>query len=196
MDIMDIIKGRRTIRKYKQDRIDRAILTDLIDGARLAPSAANLQPLEYIVVDQPDLLDQVFDTLSWAGYIAPHGNPKEGEKPIAYIIVLVTGKSGAFTGHDVGAAVQNILLGAWSYGIGSCWFGSVKRDKLAQALDISDDVKIDSVIALGYPAEKSVWEEEQGSIKYYKDKDNVLHVPKRKLSDICHWNGGKTVDKR
>ena len=196
MDFMDIIKGRRTIRKFKQDRIDRSILKDLIDGARLAPSASNLQPLEYLVVDDPELLDKVFDTLSWAGYIRPEGDPKEGEKPVAYIIVLVTGKTGPFTGHDIGAAVQNILLGAWSYGIGSCWIGSVKRDELAQALGIGENVKIDSVIALGYPAEKSVWEEEKGSIKYYKDEDNVLHVPKRRLSDICHWNGGKFIDKR
>ena len=193
---MNIIKGRRTIRKYKQDRLDSSILRDLVDGARLAPSAANLQPLEYIVVDQPELLDKVFYTLSWAGYLSPEGTPKEGEKPVAYIIVLVTGKTGAYTNHDIGAAVQNILLGAWSYGVGSCWFGSVKRDKLAQEFDIGENVKIDSVIALGYPAEESVWEDEKGSIKYYKDEDNVLHVPKRKLSDICHWNGGSSVDKR
>ncbi len=196
MDFMSVIKGRRTIRKYKQDRIDPAIIRDLIDGARLAPSAANLQPLEYIVVDKPELLDKVFDTLSWAGYIRPEGDPKEGEKPVAYIIVLVKGKVGAFTNHDIGAAVQNILLGAWSYGIGSCWFGSVKRDVLTREFNIPEDIKIDSVIALGYPAEKSIWEDEKGSIKYYKDKDNVLHVPKRRLDDIVHWNGGSFDDKR
>lgn len=202
MDFMNIVKGRRTIRKYKQDRIDATILRDLVDGARLAPSAANLQPLEYLVVDDPALLDKVFNTLSWAGYIRPEGDPKEGERPVAYIVVLVTGQTGAYTNHDIGAAVQNILLGAWGYGIGSCWFGSVKRDRLAQDFSIPENVKIDSVIALGYSAEKSVWEEEKGSIKYYKDKDNILHVPKRRLEDISHWNelrsSGKdeSIDKR
>lgn len=188
MKFMDIIKGRRTIRKYKQDRIDVEILKDLVDGARLAPSASNLQPLEYLVVEDPALLEKVFSTLSWAGYLKPEGTPKEGEKPVAYIVVLVTGKTGGYTNHDIGAAVQNILLGAWSYGIGTCWFGSVKRDILAKEFGIPDEVRIDSVVALGYPAEKSIWEEEKGSIKYYKDENNVLHVPKRRLDDIAHFN--------
>ncbi|HZJ83086.1 MAG TPA: nitroreductase family protein [Clostridia bacterium] len=190
MEMMNIIKGRRTIRKYKQDRIAPSILRDLVDGARLAPSAANLQPLQYLVVDDPNLLDKVFQTLSWAGYIKPEGDPKEGEKPVAYVVVLVKGKVGAYTNHDIGAAVQNILLGAWGHGIGSCWFGSVKRDMLAQEFHIPEEMKIDSVISLGYPGEESVYEDEEGSIKYYKDEDNILHVPKRKLKDILYWDLG------
>ncbi|NLJ40489.1 MAG: nitroreductase family protein [Clostridiales bacterium] len=185
---MNIIKGRRTIRKYKQDRIDPKILKDLADGARLAPSGANLQPLEYLIVDDPTLLDKVFDTLAWAGYIKPEGDPKVGERPVAYIIILVKDKARGNTSHDAGAAIQNILLGAWGYGIGCCWIGSVKRDVLAKEFSIPKDMKIDSVISLGYPAEESIWEDEKGSIKYYYDEDKVLHVPKRKPEDIIHLN--------
>jgi len=189
MEMMEIIKGRRTIRKYRQERIDPTILKDLVDGARLAPSAANRQPLEYLVVDDPEKLDKVFETLSWAGYIRPEGDPKEGEKPIAYIIVLVNKEVGVSKpAKDVGAAIQNILLGAYAYGIGSCWIGSVDRNKLRENLSIPEKYEIDDVVALGYPAEKSVWEEEQGSIKYYKDENKVLHVPKRKLDSIMHYN--------
>jgi len=190
MQMMDIIKGRRTIRKYQQKKIDRAILEDLVDGARLAPSASNRQPLEYLVVDDPGMLDKVFETLSWAGYIRPEGNPKEGEKPVAYIIVLINKELGVSNPHkDCGAAIQNILLGAYSYGIGTCWIGSVNRKQLRENLSIPDKYEIDDVVALGYPAEESVWEEEKGSIKYYKDENKVLHVPKRKLDSILHFNG-------
>jgi nitroreductase len=188
MNFMDIIKGRRTIRKYKQDRIDPAILRDLVDGARLAPSASNLQPLRYLIVDDPALLEKVFVNLSWAGYIRPDGDPKEGEKPVAYIVILVPGKKGPYTNHDIGLAAQSILLGAWGYGIGSCLFGAVQRENLAEEFSIPEDVEIDTVISLGYPAEESVWEDEKGSIRYYKDENNVLHVPKRKLDDIIYWN--------
>lgn len=189
MQMMDIIKGRRTIRKYKQERIDPVILKDLIDGARLAPSASNRQPLEYLIIDDPEKLDKVFQTLSWAGYIRPEGNPQEGEKPVAYIIVLINKEVGAPNPHkDSGAAIQNILLGAYSYGIGTCWLGSVNRKQLRENLSIPEKYDIDDVVALGYPAEKSVWEDEAGSIKYYKDENKIMHVPKRKLDDILYYN--------
>ena len=111
MHIKELIRTRRTIRKFKQEPIDRPVLTDLVEGARLAPSAANIQPLHYLIVDDPDLLGGVFKTLSWAGYIAPKGNPQEGEKPVAYIIVLVdTDLNSSLDKYDSGAAVQNIML--------------------------------------------------------------------------------------
>jgi nitroreductase len=185
MDMLELIKSRRTIRKYRQQKIDMDILIDLVDCGRLAPSAANRQPLEYFIVQKDELLEPVFSTLSWAGYIAPEGTPREGEKPAAYIVVLLKQENDRPSAkHDAGAAIENISLAAWSYGIGSCWIGSVKRKELAQILNIPEDYVIDSVVALGYPAETSVAEEAVDSIKYYKDENQVLHVPKRPLKSI------------
>ncbi|MDD3839907.1 MAG: nitroreductase family protein [Clostridia bacterium] len=185
MKLYDAIENRRTIRKFRQKKIDREIIGKLIHCARIAPSGANLQPLKYIVVDDPERVESVFSTLKWAGYIAPEGNPKEGQRPVAYIIVVVDTKIRKLGAErDVGAAVQNILLAAHAEGLGSCWIGSVDRKRLAQDLDIDPRYIIDSVIALGYPAEKSIYEDEQGSIEYYKDSNHVMHVPKRKLEDI------------
>ncbi|MFO7154327.1 MAG: nitroreductase family protein [Caldicoprobacter oshimai] len=189
MTVKEAIRARRTIRKYKQERIPLEVLKELVDGARLAPSAANRQPLEYLIVEDPSLLEPVFSTLGWAGYIKPHGTPKEGEKPTAYIVLLINRElDSAWAKHDVGAAVENILLGAQEYGIGCCWIGSVDRDRLREILQIPEKYIIDCVVALGYAAEKSVVEDEQGSIKYYKDENGVLHVPKRRLEDIMHVN--------
>jgi nitroreductase len=188
MDIGEAIKGRRTIRKFKQDRIEFSVLKDLVDGARLAPSGANLQPLEYLVVDESERLDSVFETLKWAAYLAPYGTPGEGEKPVAYIIVLVNKNVKPHAQYDAAAAIQNILLGAMGYGIGTCWLGAVDREKLACNLNIPGEYVIDSVVALGYPAEESVHEEEQGSLKYYRDAEGKIHVPKRRLQDILHRN--------
>lgn len=191
MHVKEAIRTRRSIRKYRQEPIDRKILKELIDGARLAPSAANRQPLEYIIVDDEKLLDEVFETLAWAGYIQPDGNPKEGERPMAYIVVLGNTEYGkGWNLRDAGAAIMSIILEAQSYGIGSCWIGSIRREKLSEILNISGKYDIDSVIALGYPAEKSVAEEmTTDSIKYYKDEDAILHVPKRSLDSILHING-------
>lgn len=189
MNVYEAIRERRTVRRFKQEPISREVLDKLIDAARLAPSAANLQPSEYIVVDKSSLVDRVFSTLSWAGYIVPRGNPPEGEKPVAYIIVLTAREKTKMSGvSDAAAAIENILLAAREEGIGSCWLGSIERETLRKILNIPKHCLIDSVIALGYPHESPVVEELKDSIKYWKDEEGVLHVPKRKLADILHWN--------
>lgn len=184
MDVYEAVLKRRTIRKFKQEPIDREVLIKLVNAARYAPSGANMQPLKYMIVDDPNLNNKVFSTLKWAGYIAPHGDPKKGEEPVAYIIVLAD-TSIRKDGYelDAGAAVQNILLTAEGENIGSCWLGSINRDDLRKHLGIDENLCINSVLALGYKAEVSVAQDQDGSIKYYKE-DGILHVPKRLLEDI------------
>ncbi len=189
MNVYEAIRKRRTVRRFRQEPIPREILEKLINAARLAPSAANLQPSEYIMVDEPGLVDQIFSTLRWAGYIVPKGNPTAGERPVAYIIVLTNNKKTKLSGiSDAAAAIENILLASLEEGIGSCWLGSIEREPLQKLLDIPDYCPIDSVIALGYPHESPVVEEVKNSIKYWKDEKGILHVPKRKLGDILHRN--------
>ena len=65
------------------------LLKKFVDAARLAPSAANLQPLEFLIVDDKDLCGKIFKTLSWAVYIKPRWTPAENERPVSYIIMLV-----------------------------------------------------------------------------------------------------------
>lgn len=189
MDIQETIMSRRTIRKYQQKPVSREVLEQLVASARMAPSASNMQPLAYLVIDDPAMLETVFSLVRWAGYIAPLGNPQEGEKPVAYIVVLAdtTVRISGYE-HDAGAAIENISLLAWSQGIGSCWIGSVDRKALRELYQIPDRYEIDSIIALGYSAEQSVAEDAGDSIRYYKDEKQVLHVPKRKMADICFIN--------
>ncbi len=189
METMEAIRNRRTIRRFLQKPISFEILEELVDAARLAPSGGNLQAWEFIVVDEPDLCESVFSTLAWAAYLGPEGNTKEGERPVAYIISLNNKNFKSVTPQaDFGAAIENILLAAWDKGIGSCWIGSVQREKLAQILNLPQNYSIEYVVALGYPAEKAVVEEEKGDLKYWRDSQGMHHVPKRKLEDILHHN--------
>ncbi len=189
MKVYEAICKRRTIRRFRQEPIPKGILEKLIKAARLAPSAANLQPGEYIVVDESSLVEQVFSTLRWAGYIVPRWDPPEGERPVAYIVVLLNKEKVKAGGErDAAASIENILLAALEEGIGSCWLGSIDREAVQGMLNIPEHCQIDSVVALGYPKESPVVEEMKDSIKYWKDVKNILHVPKRKLEDILHWN--------
>ena len=189
MNVYEAILIRRTIRRYQQKPIDEKISDKLINAARVAPSAANLQPCEYIIVNDKSIVDQIFPCLKWAGYIAPAGNPPEGERPMAYIVVLLNRTWRKEGGEvDAAAAIENILLTALEEDIASCWIGSVDRDKLRQILTVPDYCAIDSVVGLGYPNEQSVVEDSDNSIKYWKDDTGLFHVPKRKLETILHKN--------
>jgi len=196
-EFLDLIKKRRTIRQFRAEEVPLNILTELVDLGRLAPSAANLQPLEFLIVCSPEIRQQVFSYLRWAAYINPAGNPKPGQEPTAYIVILVnTEIRDKGYEYDVGAAAENIILGALTQGLGCCWLISVDRERLRQVLNVPEKYRIDSVLALGYPAENPVVEEFKGSVKYWKDENEVLHVPKRKLTDIAHLNrfGNRLLD--
>jgi nitroreductase len=189
MRVRDAIFGRRSIRRFKQKPIPFSILKKLVDAGRMAPSAGNRQPVEFIVVDSKAKCKGVFATLKWASYIAPKGTPPQSRRPVSYIIVIVNKNKTPTTGaHDAAAAVQNILLLAMEYGIGSCWIGSIDRARLSKFLRLPQHCEIDSVVALGYPDEKPVVEKVKDSIKYWLDQKGVLHVPKRQLKDVLHRN--------
>ena len=180
------IVSRRSIRQFRQRPLAGAILRKLINAARLAPSAANLQPLEFIIIIDKDIGAKIFPCLKWAGYISPYGTPQPGKRPVAYIAVLVNEHRARpeYADYDVGAAAENILLAARGEGIGSCWLQAINRDKIKKILSISGDYRLDSIICLGYPAESPTIEQCKGSVKYWKDKAGTLHVPKRSVNQV------------
>jgi len=185
LSVFDLARRRRTIRRFQKKRIPHDTLEDCLEAARLAPSGANMQPCEYIIVDDETLLPQVFSTLKWAGYITPKGNPPPGEEPTAYIVILMNRQKRPQGGdHDAGIVAAYISLVAFERGLGSCLIASVDRDRLRQILKVPDHCEINLVVALGYPNESPVVEDFRDSVKYWKDEQGVLHVPKRKLVDI------------
>jgi nitroreductase len=140
-------------------------------------------------VDDEVACRSVFGHLKWAAYIAPAGNPKPGHEPAAYVVVLVnTGVRDKMFEYDVGAAQMSMILSAWEEGVASCWILSVDKDEIGRLLGVPGPYRVDSVLALGYPAEKSVLEDYADSPKYWKDAGGVFHVPKRPLKKIIHYN--------
>ena len=188
MEIYKAIISRRSIRRFQQKEIPIDLLKKFVNAARLAPSAANLQPLEFFIINDKKLCEKIFETLSWAAYITPKWAPIEGERPVAYIINLIKDSNNKWVDRDVSFASENIVLAAEEEGIGSCIMCKIDKTKIQEILNISKNMIIDSVIALGYKAEKSVIEDYKDSVKYWRDKDQVLHVPKRKLEEIIHIN--------
>ncbi|MFH0978895.1 MAG: nitroreductase family protein [Candidatus Woesearchaeota archaeon] len=189
MEVYDACMKRRSVRKFEHKEIGMATLMKLVDSGRMAPSGANVQPIEYLIVDEQIIREKLFLSLKWAGYIAPKGNPLKGEEPTAYIVMLINTKiKEANYQYDVGAAAENIALCAVAEGLASCMLGAIDRDRIREQFKIPEYYVIDLVIALGYPKEHPIIEELKESVRYYKDERGVLHVPKRRLKDIMHVN--------
>jgi len=186
MNIEEAIYKRRTIRRFKQDPIPSDILRKLIDYARVAPMARNVQGLEFIIVENSEIREKLFKLIKFAGSLPEdQRTPEPGREPTAYIIVLVnTEIKPSFFDFDVGAAVENILLGAVNYGIGSCWMANIKVRKIKSLLEVPDHYQVKHVISLGYPDEESFMEPYEDSYKYWKNPDGTMHVPKRDLDDL------------
>jgi len=185
--IRDLIIKNRTYRRFQQDvAIDRETLRELVDLARFSASAANTQPLKYVLSCEPQRNTLVFEHLGWAGYLHDWPGPSEGERPAAYIIILADTQISEFTDCDHGIAAQSILLGAAEKGIAGCMIGTVRRKELAKALDIPPHYRILLALALGRPAETVALETvgPDGSIEYWRDADGVHHVPKRPLDEL------------
>jgi len=185
--IADLVRKNRSCRRFYQNHaVENETLMDLVNLARLSASAANLQPLRYILSSTPQHNERIFACLAWAGYLKDWPGPKEGERPSAYIIVLGDTTKAKDFDCDHGIAAQSILLGAREAGLAGCMIASINREKLREVFDISEDLKILLVIALGKPKEQVVIEEvgSDGSIRYWRDEQGVHHVPKRTLADI------------
>jgi nitroreductase len=187
MTIRDLVIRNRTCRRFYQEvAVDREALRELVDLARLSASAANLQPLKYILSYEPQKNDLIFPHLGWAGYLKDWPGPCEGERPSAYITILADTQISELADCDHGIAAQSILLGAAEKGIAGCMIGTVRRRELGEALEIPSRYKILLVLALGKPAETVTLETvgTDGSIEYWRDADGVHHVPKRPLDEL------------
>jgi len=185
--IRDLIFKNRSYRRfYEEFDINLNTLKELVDLARLSPSARNAQPLKYILSCEPHRNSLIFPHLAWAGYLKDWGGPSEGERPSAYIIILGDTDISASFGCDHGIAAQSIMLGATEKGLGGCIIASIEREGLRKALEIPPQYEILLVLALGKPKETVVIEKvgTNGDIKYWRDSKGVHHVPKRSLDDM------------
>lgn len=162
IETIKVIKTRRSIRSYSDKKIDKKILGELIDCARLAPSANNQQPWEFVVVTEKETLAKIARAATYGSFI----------RDAAACIVVCGRKDNRHLVEDCCIASQNIFIAAWSLGIGSCWVAGWKRTynpEIMELLGIPQEMEIVSILSLGYPAEKP----EPHS--------------KRKLSDVLHW---------
>ena len=161
-------------------------MEDLVDLARHCASAGNKQPLKYIISTNEQKNEEIFSCLGWAAYLTDWKGPEKKEQPAGYIVVMGDKNVADKFWCDHGIAAQTILLGARDKGLAGCMFGAINIKKLGRFLNIEENLEVKLVIALGKPVETIEIDQlgENGDIKYFRDENQVHHVPKRKLSDL------------
>jgi nitroreductase len=147
MSLFDLILSRRSIRSYESKEIPQEILSQILEAGRQAPSAVNRQPIRFVVVTDSEAKNELS-----SGLFGKH------VKNAPVVIVGCADEKSLLTGKwavvDATIALQNMVIAAWSFGVGSCWIGSFSEEKVKKVLKIPDKWKVVALLTLGYPAEQ------------------------------------------
>jgi len=160
MDAIEVLKTRRSIRAYTGQPVPKEVIEDLVDCGRLAATAINIQPWEFVAVTSRETLRRI-------AAATDHGKMIAG----AAACIAVLSRDTKYYLEDGSAATENILLAARAHGLGACWVAGDKKPYAPEILKIIGapaEFKLVSLVAIGYPAEQPEKE-------------------KRPLADVLHW---------
>ncbi len=189
MDFKELVRTNRSCRRFAEaSRIDIDTLRDIVEHARYAASGFNRQPLKYVLAADPASNGRIFATLTWGGSVENWPQPREGERPAAYIVILTDTRIRPGADIDVGVAAQTLLLAATAAGLAGCMLRGVDRAALRRALALPDHLAISLVVGLGRPAEtRRVVDARPGEpLAFYRAADGGHVVPKRTLDELIH----------
>lgn len=187
MDFLELIKKTRSYRRFDNSKkLDDAFMTDMVDSARLAQSAANAQPLRYVTINSDEMCEKIYPCLRWAGRLKDWDGPVESERPVAYIAVYADSEAPAVASPQVdsGISMQNMCLAAMAQGVGSCMIGNCVKKDINELLGVNERYSLLYVVAFGYPVENVVLTDCDGDVAYYRDADGNHFVPKRIHEDV------------
>jgi len=149
MNTIDVIKTRRSIRRYKNQEVPKEIIMDTLDCARLAPSGHNDQPWHFVVVTDKGIKERLSQIAKYGRFL----------KDAYAAIAVFCRKDAPCMFEDGCAATENIIISAWSYGLGTCWISSYKKEhseEVKKLLNCPQSHELISLISLGYPDETPV----------------------------------------
>ena len=160
MDALEALKTRRSVRVYKEDPVPSEIIEDIIDCGRLAATARNVQPWEFVVVTDADMRGRLAEINEYGKFI--------DQAPVCIVVLCESTK---YYIEDGSAATQNILVAAHAHGLGACWVAGDKKpyaDEIRRMVGAPSNYRLVASISLGYPAK-------------------IPGPAKRGLGDLIHW---------
>jgi|YelNatPaOPRAMG01_1025707.scaffolds.fasta_scaffold06529_9 nitroreductase len=147
MDILELIKNRRSIRRYRRENIHNELVKKILEAGRWAPSANNSQPWSFIVLKSEEVRRNVAEATTYGKFLA--------NAPIG-IVVIIDPELSRHAVEDGAIATMNMLLEAHALGLGACWIGAYNssyEERIKEILKIPRNKRVLSIISIGYPAE-------------------------------------------
>ena len=163
MNMLELVKSRRSIRVYQDKEVPKQALEEIVDCARFAATARNVQPWEFVAITSAEMLKKI------AG-VTDHGKFLSEAKACIAVFCSDT----KYYLEDGCAATENILISAAMLGIGSCWIAGDKKPycvEVGRLLNVPQEYKLVSLVALGYP----------------QDENSFKLTDKRPLKELLHW---------
>jgi nitroreductase len=161
MDLLEAIRTRRSVRRYKKDQpVEEEKLQKVLEACRAAPSAHNGQPWEFIVIREKETLKAISKETAYGQFL--------DDVPLGVAIVLDPKVSESFHMVDGGILTQNFALAAHALGLGTCWVGTMNRDRAKEMLNIPKEKVLLTILPLGYPDGK------------------FPQIPRKPLKDLVH----------
>lgn len=147
MEILDLIKSRRSIRSYLSEKVSQELIKKILEAGRWAPSGLNNQPWRFIVITSKEQKDKIKNFTTDSHLI---------EEAPCVIIVFLDKKASYNRTKDlmaIGACIQNMLLEAHSLGLGTCWLGEIlnRREEVEKKLEVTEQYEMVAAVCLGYP---------------------------------------------
>jgi nitroreductase len=161
MDFFEVIKNRKSVREYSDKAVPKDLIEKIIDAGRLAATARNEQPWEFVVTSDKKTLKKICD-------ICPNG---PFIKDVSHLIAVFS-KDTKYYIEDCSGATQNMLLAIEALGLGGCWIAGDKKDyaeSIRKIFNAPEGYKLVSMITAGYP-----------------EKEERPHA-KRNLKEVLHW---------
>jgi len=152
MEFYEVIKERKSVRKYKPDPIPDDVLNRILEAGRIAPSAKNIQPWHFIVIQNPEIKEMVAEACRGQRFMA--------EAPVIIcgcaLEDIAWGRMGGYMSSfavDLAIAMEHMILAATNEGLGTCWVGAFVEKDVKKILKIPDNVRVVALTPVGYPAE-------------------------------------------
>ncbi len=154
MEFMEAIKGRRSIRKFKDRAVGKEMIEELLNAAQMAPSAGNLQARDFIIVANKITKQKLTKAALGQSFIE--------QAPVVIVVIadierssrIYRSRGELYATQDATAGIENILLSAYSMGLGTCWIGAFDENAVCELLGIPDKTLPVAIIPVGYPDEQ------------------------------------------
>jgi nitroreductase len=153
MELNEAIRKRRSIRSYQDKPVEEEKIEKILEAAHWAPSAGNLQSVEYIIVKDKETKERLSE--------ASYGQAQPSEAPVNIVVccnfpkIAHYGRRGVelYSLQESGACIQSLMLIAHSLGLGTCWIGAFSEERAKEILGLPEHVRPVGIITLGYPDE-------------------------------------------